>query len=91
MQTDDVEAWRVKRWRANSVSSDPPGSPVVRPLQQGEGEEMTLNPIAPCGACSEWLKKIAEVNPDFRVVMFEDTTCETVFLRSIWGVNTTAA
>jgi hypothetical protein len=40
---------------------------------------MTLNPIAPCGACSEWLKKIAEVNPDFRVVMFEDTTCETVF------------
>ena len=91
LQTDDVEAWRVKRWRANSVSSDPPGSPVVRPLQQGEGEEMTLNPIAPCGACSEWLKKIAEVNPDFRVVMFEDTTCETVFLRSIWGVNTTAA
>ena len=27
-----------------------------------------LNPIKPCGACMEWLKKIAEVNPRFSVM-----------------------
>ena len=43
----------------------------------------TLNPISPCGACMEWLRKIAEVNPTFRVVTFSDTTCEKVFVRSV--------
>jgi hypothetical protein len=31
---------------------------------------VALNPIAPCGACNEWLRKIAEVNPDFKVGFF---------------------
>ena len=35
-----------------------------------------LNPLAPCGACMEWLRKIAEVNPDFRIVMFDDADGE---------------
>jgi cytidine deaminase len=30
------------------------------------------NPLSPCGACREWLLKIAEVNPDFRVITFAD-------------------
>jgi len=81
-----MDAWRIKRLRARSVSSEQE-SPVVVGLQTGtiQVEGSDLNPIAPCGACSEWLKKIAEVNPDFRVIMFEDTTCETVFVRNVWG------
>jgi len=42
-----------------------------------------LNPIAPCGACTEWLKKIAEVNPDFTVVTFTDPSCKRLYLRNI--------
>ena len=41
------------------------------------------NPISPCGACMEWLRKIAEVNPTFRVVTFSDTSCDKVFVRSV--------
>ena len=38
----------------------------------------TLNPLPPCGACREWLLKIAEVQPDFEVVMFRDYQCREV-------------
>ena len=41
--------------------------------------EVALNPLAPCGACMEWLKKIAEVNPDFEVITFSDTACDYAF------------
>ena len=37
-----------------------------------------LNPLSPCGACLEWLKKIAEHNPDFKVIMFGDTDCKSI-------------
>lgn len=57
----------------------------VSPLPIIELQDM--NPLGPCGACLEWLKKLAEVNPDFRVVMFEDTSCSNVFVRSVFGVN----
>ncbi|CAK8990828.1 Uncharacterized WD repeat-containing protein all2124, partial [Durusdinium trenchii] len=40
-----------------------------------------LNPIAPCGSCNEWLKKIAEVNPTFKVVTFPNSACEEAFVR----------
>eukprot|EP00940_MAST-03C_sp_MAST-3C-sp2_P003479 g3479.t1 len=43
----------------------------------------TLNPIKPCGACTEWLRKIAEVNPDFRILSFSDTSCEQIFIRPV--------
>lgn len=36
--------------------------------------------LGPCGACTEWLRKVAEVNPDFRVITFEDLECESVFI-----------
>lgn len=42
-------------------------------------EDRDMNPLAPCGACSEWLKKIAEVNPGFRVVTFTDTELNGIF------------
>ena len=32
-----------------------------------------MNPLKPCGSCAEWLKKIAEVNPAFKVLSFTDS------------------
>jgi hypothetical protein len=42
-----------------------------------------MNPLRPCGACHEWLKKIAEVNPQFRVVTFTDAKIEGVYICNI--------
>lgn len=39
--------------------------------------------LGPCGACTEWLRKVAEVNPDFRVVTFADLDCRRVFVEPI--------
>ena len=48
-----------------------------------EAGEVALNPLDPCGACMEWLKKISEVNPDFKVLTFTKTDCEKVFVTPI--------
>ena len=34
-------------------------------------------------ACMEWLRKIAEVNPDFKVITFSDTTCDSAIITPI--------
>ena len=47
------------------------------------GDDEGRNPINPCGACNEWLKKIAEVNPDFKVITFTSTDCRTCFVKSV--------
>jgi cytidine deaminase len=39
-----------------------------------------LNPLKPCGACNEWLKKIAESNPHFTVLTFTDADCNGVYV-----------
>jgi len=39
-----------------------------------------INPLKPCGACNEWLKKIAESNPSFKVVTFTDADCNGVYV-----------
>lgn len=41
------------------------------------------NPMSPCGSCLEWLKKVAEVNPDFRVFTFTDVSCNQVFIKNV--------
>jgi len=41
--------------------------------------ESDMNPLKPCGACMEWLKKIASVNPQFTVITFTDYQCEGVY------------
>ena len=50
---------------------------------QHTGDDEGRNPINPCGACNEWLKKIAEFNPDFKVVTFTSTDCNTVFVKGV--------
>ena len=47
--------------------------------KDGRHDLVALNPLDPCGACMEWLKKIAEVNPDFVVLTFTNTACEKCF------------
>jgi len=42
-----------------------------------------MNPLKPCGACLEWLKKIAEVNPSFTVVTFTDADCKGIYIEQI--------
>ena len=48
--------------------------------ESNEGED---NPLSPCGACNEWLKKIAEIQPDFRVVTFTDEFCSNVYVNEV--------
>lgn len=40
-------------------------------------------PLQPCGACNEWLKKIAEVNPQFQIVTYTDAHCHGVYVESV--------
>ena len=42
-----------------------------------------INPLKPCGSCNEWLKKIAEPNPKFKVITFTNEKCEGVYTNSI--------
>lgn len=39
-----------------------------------------INPLAPCGACNEWLKKIAESNPYFKIITFTDANCNGIYV-----------
>jgi hypothetical protein len=47
-------------------------------------QQEDMNPLKPCGACTEWLKKIAEVNPSFMVLSFTDESCTGVYVESIF-------
>ena len=42
-----------------------------------------LNPLAPCGAGKEWLRRIAEVNPDFWVLTFTSVACTDVYVDEV--------
>ena len=65
-----------------SVSLDPTEELSRRKMGDETGET-ALNPLDPCGACMEWLKKISEVNPDFSVLTFTSTNCEKVYVTPI--------
>ncbi|RHY24543.1 hypothetical protein DYB36_012239 [Aphanomyces astaci] len=45
--------------------------------------EKDLNPLAPCGACNEWLLKIAEANPSFKIVTFDSIDCDSVYIHQL--------
>ena len=44
-----------------------------------ESAGIDMNPLSPCGACNEWLKKIAESNPYFQILTFTDADCHGVY------------
>eukprot|EP00928_Gymnodinium_smaydae_P013529 TRINITY_DN14932_c0_g3_i1.p1 TRINITY_DN14932_c0_g3~~TRINITY_DN14932_c0_g3_i1.p1 ORF type:complete len:544 (-),score=79.66 TRINITY_DN14932_c0_g3_i1:302-1933(-) len=56
---------------------------AIAVLAVGDPPSKGRNPLAPCGACMEWLKKIYEVNPSFKVLMFEDELCRNVFVKTV--------
>lgn len=62
----------TKRSRSESINNG---------FELGEGSE--INPRGPCGACTEWLRKISEVNPDFKVMTFRDASCRECFVREV--------
>lgn len=70
----------------HSHSASCSSSSSLRRSRKGDVADGTQNPISPCGACMEWLRKISEVNPDFRVVTFSDSSCESVFVRTIQAI-----
>ena len=55
---------------------------LVRPFYTLSHLMQDMNPLRPCGACNEWLKKIAESNPHFKVITFTDTKCNGVYVSS---------
>ena len=36
--------------------------------------------LGPCGACREWLQKLAETNPEFSIITFADHACSKVYI-----------
>lgn len=42
-----------------------------------------INPLGPCGACMEWLRKVAEATPDLRILTFDDVSCERVIVERV--------
>jgi len=84
------QRWRDVAPSDYSSESTPSANALVTPFCvasgqrfdfQDEAVERDMNPIDPCGSCSEWIKKIAEVNPDFKVVTFTSNACSEVFVR----------
>merc|ERR1712060_576335 len=66
-----------------SISLEPVVAASSLADENEQPSEKALNPLDPCGACMEWLRKIAEVNPDFKVVTFSDTNCQSAFITPI--------
>jgi hypothetical protein len=46
----------------------------IYPDEARQHDKGDLNPLGPCGSCMEWLKKVAEVNPDFKARIHECTS-----------------
>lgn len=59
------------------------GNVLCEPLGAALKPVVDLNPLKPCGACKEWLYKIAEVNPGFKVLMFSDVSCDQVYIKTV--------
>ena len=69
----------TRRTKLRSLSVDGRDRESVVTTQPGD-----LNPLKPCGACMEWLRKIAEVNPRFRVLTFTDKRCTGVYREHVF-------
>jgi len=49
-------------------------------LDDDDDSRTPINPIAPCGVCMEWLKKIVEESEQFFIVAFTSTSLETMIV-----------
>ena len=73
-------AARRARGSSGAAAAAAPTHPPPPPLPP---VPVALNPLAPCGSCMEWLRKIAEANPDFKVLSFTDVSCARVFIKPV--------
>ena len=48
---------------------------AVLSLSESKGAQ-----LGPCGACREWLQKLAETNPEFSIITFADHACSKVYI-----------
>jgi len=70
-----VSSSPAKPKSSGSVSVGKEKKTIVR----SHNHDIDLNPLRPCGACHEWLKKIAECNPYFQIMTFTDADCNGVY------------
>lgn len=92
--SDQVESTKHLSINSSPVESDVEDQAPVRRIQLYSKGSLTakrgkrtvvvqstkdMNPLKPCGACNEWLKKIAESNPYFRIITFTDANCNGVY------------
>lgn len=62
------------------ATNSPPAKEKRTVIVRSNNHDTDLNPLRPCGACHEWLKKIAECNPYFQIVTFTDADCNGVYV-----------
>lgn len=77
---------RKKRPQAETVVLRKPKRPRTFSCDDVSVESLFVsdrNPLAPCGACKEWLVKIAEANPSFKVVTFENARCRNFYVKQL--------
>ena len=48
-----------------------------------EEETDDVNPRGPCGSCTEWLKKIAQCNPSFKIITFSSRKLDHVIVKHL--------
>ncbi|GKY97742.1 hypothetical protein MPSEU_000732400 [Mayamaea pseudoterrestris] len=75
---DDDDEPQMRRIELFSAASTQSSMRTV--LLKQSAKRKDLNPLAPCGACNEWLKKIAESNPYFKILTFTDCQCHGVYI-----------
>lgn len=71
----------------------PAGSAVPNAHRRAFSPSPQSNLLTRCGpflmfvvataGVSQWLVKIAEVNPDFKVINFQDNSCSRVYIHSV--------
>ncbi len=58
-------------------------APLQRRQSIFEPETDDVNPRGPCGSCMEWLGKIAQCNPSFKVITFSSRAIEEAIVRNL--------
>lgn len=87
-----VDGEEYQLYQEGIISASPPRVTVIRSYSVADlaahhetaaraisVDHEDLNPLKPCGACMEWLKKIAEKNPTFRVATFTDESMSGIY------------
>lgn len=88
VRTDSTRPSPARSIKTSLESCSPVSSPKKRPRtyscdQHTLDDRKDLNPLAPCGACREWLLKIAEANPALKIITFTDATCDHIYINQL--------